>query len=215
MDEIEKVVEETTEQPVEVHETQTEQKPKTVPLDKFLSEKARRKDLERRIAELEKRNTEEPTAKYVEKYTALGFDEAAARQIAEDFAHITRQNAKKEERDVIGEEIADLVIESEFFDDAKAFEKEIRDAIAKGDATDVRSAYLRVRDPDQRAMEIASRRKATVTTKAMPVSKPAEPKSDALTEDERAELEVLKRTQDWMDWDADSYKKYVRGRNKE
>lgn len=199
------------ETPVETPEVSAEPKEKTVPLNKFLSEKQKRKELERRLAEMERRSAEDPAQKFVEKYKSLGFDEDAAKAIAEDFAHIIKQTAAKP-KDTLGEEIEDLVEEHEFFDDAKSWEKEIREAIASGKASTPREAYLLIRDPDERAREIANRGSAPKTNKAMPVSKPAEPKSDALTAEEREELEEMKRVQPWAKWDADSYKRFARNR---
>ena len=202
------VVEETIEeQPVEVPETKPE--PKTVPLSKFLSEKDKRKALEREIAELRAKSNSDPTKQDFEELVEAGFDESAAKLFASKFAALRGRDEPK--RDIIGEELDDLILE-EFFDDAKTYEKEIREAIEKSHgALDVRSAYVKVRDPSERAREIANReRKAP--TKAQPVSRPAESKSDALTESEKAELKKLQMMMPDSKWDADSYKKYARGK---
>lgn len=199
------------EQPVETPEVKTEQK-RTVPLEKFLAEKEKRKALERHAAELERKVSETPAKNFFEKYKALGMDDELARAMADDFAAMTTAN-RKPERDIIGEELEDLTLE-EFFDDAKSFEKEIRKAIEDSRGTlDVRSAYIHVRNPSDRAREIANRGKASPALKAQPTSKPtASERSDALTPTEREDLEHLKELQPSMNWDAESYKKYVRNK---
>jgi len=182
-------------------------KERTVPLNTFLSEKERRKALERRLAELEALSVPKEEEELVTKYTKAGFDEEAARMIAKDFARLaTRQ---KVEHDVVAEELDDLVLESDFYDDAKTYEKEIRAEIAKS-GCDVKTAYIRVRDPAQRAMEIANRTKSPAALKAQPTSKPSAPTGNALTEAERDELKMMQTAFPWQKWDADSYRTYKR-----
>jgi hypothetical protein len=149
----------------------------------------------------------------VEKYKSAGFDDEAALLIARDFAKYAGQN-KSPERDVIGEELEDLILESDFYDDAKAYEKEIRAEIVKSNgALDVKAAYVRVRDPSARAMEIANRNKATpASLKAQPVSRPSAPTGDALSETEREELATLKQIFPFQKWDANSYRTYKRNK---
>lgn len=207
MYEDEEVIVQETEQeatPVEVPETQPEPKEKTVPLNKFLSEKERRKSLERRIAELEK-SISKDDGDYKE-FLDLGFEEPAAKAFAAKFQKAFEAASKKTERDEIAEDIADLVEENEYYDDAKSYEKEIRELIKTGKAPDVKVAYNLVRDPIQRVQEIQNRGKAA--PKPQPSSRASTPVSDALTETEQAELKELQRTD--RTWTAESYKKFVR-----
>ena len=217
MDEDVKVpVEETpaTETPVEPVEAVAEQKERSVPLNKFLSEKEKRKAVERELAEYKRKADESPTKNYLEKYKALGFDEDAAKAIAEDLAALSAKTAKKDERDIIGEELDDMVLEDEFFDDAKSFEKEIRQAILDSNGRlDARAAYLKVRSPSERARELANRgRAAPATMKAQPVSTQSAVKSDALTDEDRKNMEKMKELMPEFGWTAETYKKFYRDR---
>lgn len=204
-----KVVEQTTEQPVESHEDQTEPKSRTVPLDKFLKEKERRKALEARISEIERTAADSPAKGFEEKYKALGFDDESARAIANDFAAVLAASKKAPEKDTVGEELEDLVLESEWYDDAKAFEKEIREAIRSGRAPDVKSAYTIVRDPLERAREIQNRGRAAPKAQPSSATPPAVP-SDALTPDEKNQLAELQENMPWANWDAKSFKQFYR-----
>lgn len=190
--------------PVEVPEIQPEQKEKTVPLNKFLSEKERRKNLERRIAELEK-SIPKDDGDYRE-FLDLGFEEQTAKVLSAKFQKAFEVASKKTERDEIAEDIEDLIVENEYYDDAKSYEKEIRELIKTGKAPDVKVAYNLVRDPIQRVQEIQNRGKAA--PKPQPSSRASTPTSDALTETEQAELKELQRTD--KTWTAESYKRFVR-----
>ena len=200
------------EQPEVVEEKPVERK--TVPLDKYIGEKARRKELEKKLAELSNK-ADDVEAAFFKKYKdTLGFDEPVARELAKDMAAAQRK-PKEPERDEIAEEISDLTLEDEFYDDAKVFESDIRkliaDAASKGRDMDVKTAYLKVRNPSDRVAEILRRRTAAPDkSQPKPSGGNSIKQSEALTEQDRRVLKQLQDRDPKANWNADSYRKYIK-----
>lgn len=196
------------EQPEVVEEKPVERK--TVPLDKYIGEKTRRKELEKKLSELSAKTDDIEAAFFKKYHETLGFDEPVAKELAKDMAAAQRKTTVVDD---IDDEIADLAEEDEFFDDAKVFATDIRkliaDAKSKGKDMDVKTAYLKVRNPSERVQEIL-RRKAADKSQPRSTGSPAKA-VEPLDEADRRVLKTLQERQPDAGWNADTYRKYMKG----
>ena len=210
------------------------EKPKVadqVPLSVLLEEKKRRKDLEKRLRQLEDKELEAETLtekqKIKQRYTSQGYDENIADLLAEDYATLKSEIKKtvlhNNRKDYLDEEIEDLSRDS-FYSDATAYQKEIKSKLSefksKGIELSVEDAYNLVRNPkiklkelkeDSEQKTLLNRRNDTKTI--IPNASASIPKNPYPLDDvDKKALVGLQTSQPNSNWTAEKYYKIRYGK---
>ena len=219
----EQEVENTEEEEVIEEKPVEEKQDDRVPLATLLEEKKRRKEIEKRLRELEEKELDHEILidkkKISEKYINSGYEEALANMIAEDVAGLKRELRKNNlsKVDYLDEEIQDLSRDV-FYSDASSYGKEIKSKITefktKGIDLSVEDAYNLVRNPRLKFKEIKEdteqkdllNRRQTSKTNSVPNASASAPKNPyPLTSDDKKALAKLQEMQPNNGWDVKKF----------
>lgn len=149
-------VDERNEENQEVEEVQQEeqevleQKEESVPLKKYLSEKQRRKEIEKKLREIEDKSIDTEIINkrnaLKDKYIKAGYDEELSNMLAEDMTAVlseAKKVAKKDADATFKEDIFDLAESDSFYEDATAYETQLIPLMKKGFTAE--EAYIKLR----------------------------------------------------------------------
>ena len=193
-------------------EATNHEKPKAndVPLSRFLEEKQKRKDLEKRLRSYE---DNEVKNKYKEKWVNKGFEDDYAEAQADIEYKIHLQDAKLKDME-LDAEISTLSKEDEYFSDATSYKSEIK-AKMKEKGLTAEEAYLILRKKsrnrevqiDMEQKELAGKRgNGSVNTN--PTSSPSNPRNPYPLDDaDKKALLGLQRMMPSAGWNAEKYYK--------
>lgn len=196
----------------ELEETQEESKPKSkdVPLSRFLEEKQKRKELEKRLRNYE---NNELKGKFKEKWLGKGFEDDYAEEQANIEYRIHLQDQKLREME-IDSEISDLAKDDDYFADAISYKSEIK-AKMKEKNLSAEEAYLILRKKsrdrelatDNEQKEILRKRSDGVKQNNL-TSSSASPKNPyPLDAADKKALAGLQRMQPDAGWTAEKFYK--------
>jgi hypothetical protein len=208
----------------EVPEEPPAKKPATVPEATFLAEKKKRKELERKLREIDESKLDGQilARKDAKKQELIGkgFDETVAEEMAnmlvEALAEVHSDRKRKSQDDIFLDELNDLASE-EYYSDIKGFAPEIKAKMDKVKGLTIEEAYLLVRGPSRnREVKTAveqkqalERRKAS--DKATPNSQPqGKEKQYKLTPAELKTVADLQKMQPEANWTKEKYYKLTK-----
>lgn len=140
-------------------EKEKEKEINLVPLNTFLEEKKKRKELEKRLRQLEEKELDveilTERQKIKQKYVDRGYQEDLADLIAEDYSNLKGELKRStlSKKDHLDEDIEDLA-RDDFYSDAVSFQKEIKAKVKEFKNISVEDAYNLVRNPKIKYKEL-------------------------------------------------------------
>lgn len=197
-----------------------------VPLAVLLKEKAKRKELEKRVKELELQDEQKEVDTQITKIQARlvnqGYSEEEAREEAEEVYYtrqMARQSKKESEEKSFRLQLKELATTDNFYKDCELYADEIKAKIKKIPDIDVEEAYMLVRgglgrkefkeDLEQR-QAIARR---NVATRSGFASNGGSMNSKyQLDDNDKKALAQLQKVQPESGWNAEKYYKFVKQR---
>lgn len=206
-------------------EPEPAKKERNVPEATFLAEKKRRKELERKLRELEESKMDSEilarkSAK-VKELVEKGFDETVAHEMAnmlsEALAEVRSVSRRKSEDELFMEDLEDLASEP-YYSDIKGYAKDIKAKMDKVKGLTIEEAYLLVRGP-ARSREVKTeveqkaaldRRKAA-DKKVADSTPPAKAKDMKLDADDLKALARLQEMQPDAGWTKKKYFETMKG----
>lgn len=204
------------EQEEQIEEEVQEEK---VPLKKFLSEKQRRKEVEKKLRELEDKQVDSEVItkrnSIKDKYIKAGYDEELASMLAEDIASVYKDTKKKDTDTIFDEEIADLVESDSLYKDAHLYKEQIRPLMKNGLSAE--EAYIKLRgktilrEARINQEQVSLGRRKEVENKNVPVSKGGGKATNPypLDDKDRSALKSLQESFPDAGWTAEKYYKTI------
>lgn len=204
-------------------EKQDEVKEDKVPLKKYLSEKQRRKDIEKRLKDLEEKSIDSDILTYRDKikkkYLEKDYEEKFAEDFAEELTSIyaeLKKTSKKNDDSFIDEEISDLAESDPIYEDASTYKDQIKDLMKKSKIS-AEEAYIKLRGKTRlkemllNKEQVNAAKRKEVDSKKLPESKGGGKAKDPypLDDKDKKALKQLQETFPNAGWTAEKYFKKI------